>query len=1153
MAANVGESTSSSSVAGDGGGSFECNICFELPQEPIVTLCGHLFCWPCLYKWLHIHSHSPECPVCKAVVEEDKLVPLYGRGKDRVDPRSKNVPGAADIPHRPTGQRPATAPQADPNNHFPNANPNPWFMGGGGGVPLANARWGNYTFSAAFGGLFPLLSFQDNPNADDSNLRPEIWAMGLENPWRCSFDSGRPIHLYCADDVQDQYKVVDLISKGGNYAWVGVYEDQHVGYPPWAAQVIKPTQGIVFPIMGYKVSSSNPENSMESASIVGGYVYRGSADPCLYGRYLFADMYTSAMWTGTDDNGKYTSSSIPSRCSKKTPIPCDESANGPLGPISSFGEDNNLDVFILASQGVYRIVQPTLCGYAHLNSAPTDGVTPSGGSNGMSASMKALVAAVLSVLAAAVAGVVAWRCYFNSTAFCCNGNVQVTNNSTMQGDGPAAKPGPPVVRNVTLKFCPTGGGCCDAADDDAARERFDAMNVKPGGSCDRHLKSIICSVRLHSSFSMFQKCNPFSADLFGIGSTARTVPLLCSSSLAPNYSQPEDHRGDYCEQVWKDCKSTPISNSPFQPRNTALTGSASMLTDFWQSENDFCRSLSGTPNNKSVCFNGHGVSFNTRRNSSPPPTGICLEKIGDGSYLNMVPHPDGSSKAFFSRQDGKIWLATVPEQGMQEGLQIDETSPFLDLSTEGHLSSDLGLVGVAFHPDFANNGRFFVSYICDGTQSPNCGGRCSCDHEVECDPSKLGSDNNGAHPCQYHLVISEYSAEGSPSSFSEATYADPSEVRRVFSMGLPYVSNHAGQLLFGPTDGYLYIFTGNGGIRGDPFNFSQNKKSLLGKIMRLNIDDLPQLNEIANLNLWGNYTIPKDNPNADDSNLRPEIWAMGLENPWRCSFDSGRPIHLYCADDVQDQYKVVDLISKGGNYAWVGVYEDQHVGYPPWAAQVIKPTQGIVFPIMGYKVSSSNPENSMESASIVGGYVYRGSADPCLYGRYLFADMYTSAMWTGTDDNGKYTSSSIPSRCSKKTPIPCDESANGPLGPISSFGEDNNLDVFILASQGVYRIVQPTLCGYAHLNSAPTDGVTPSGGSNGMSASMKALVAAVLSVLAAAVAGVVAWRCYFNSTAFCCNGNVQVTNNSTMQGDGPAAKPGDIEFAMPKPQERPGR
>jgi hypothetical protein len=133
----------------------------------------------------------------------------------------------------------------------------------------------------------------------------------------------------------------------------------------------------------------------------------------------------------------------------------------------------------------------------------------------------------------------------------------------------------------------------------------------------------------------------------------------------------------------------------------------------------------------------------------------------------MVAHPDGSNKAFFSRQDGKIWLATLPEPGMQDGLQIDEMSPFLDLATEGHLSSDLGLVDLAFHPDFANNGRFFVSYICDGTQSPNCTGRCSCDQEVECDPSKLGSDKNGAHPCQYHLVISEYSAEGSPSRFSE--------------------------------------------------------------------------------------------------------------------------------------------------------------------------------------------------------------------------------------------------------------------------------------------------------------------------------------------------------------------------------------------------
>ncbi|EPS68366.1 zinc finger family protein, partial [Genlisea aurea] len=137
-------------------GDFECNICFELAQDPIVTLCGHLFCWPCLYKWLHLHSRSHECPVCKALIEEDKLVPLYGRGKNSADPRSKSVPGV-EIPHRPAGQRPETAP---PNNNGGGGG-GYGFMGGfghlGGGfaAPIAQARFGNFTLSTALGGLFP--------------------------------------------------------------------------------------------------------------------------------------------------------------------------------------------------------------------------------------------------------------------------------------------------------------------------------------------------------------------------------------------------------------------------------------------------------------------------------------------------------------------------------------------------------------------------------------------------------------------------------------------------------------------------------------------------------------------------------------------------------------------------------------------------------------------------------------------------------------------------------------------------------------------------------------------------------------------------------------------------------------------------------------
>lgn len=167
MASGFGESTSRSPPSpscsnnnnNNDAGNFECNICFELAQDPIITLCGHLFCWPCLYKWLHFHSQSRECPVCKALIEEEKLVPLYGRGKTSTDPRSKSIPGV-NIPHRPAGQRPETAAPPPEPNHFHQHGFG--FMGGlGGFAPMATARFGNFTLSAAFGGFIPsLFNFQ---------------------------------------------------------------------------------------------------------------------------------------------------------------------------------------------------------------------------------------------------------------------------------------------------------------------------------------------------------------------------------------------------------------------------------------------------------------------------------------------------------------------------------------------------------------------------------------------------------------------------------------------------------------------------------------------------------------------------------------------------------------------------------------------------------------------------------------------------------------------------------------------------------------------------------------------------------------------------------------------------------------------------------
>ncbi len=140
----------------DQGGSFDCNICLELAQEPVVTLCGHLFCWPCLYRWLQMHSVCQECPVCKASVEEEKVIPLYGRGKiGSVDPRTKTVPGV-NIPHRPAGQRPETARHTHEQQHRHHG----FNFMAGSGSPTATARFGSITLSAGFG-LFPsLFGFQ---------------------------------------------------------------------------------------------------------------------------------------------------------------------------------------------------------------------------------------------------------------------------------------------------------------------------------------------------------------------------------------------------------------------------------------------------------------------------------------------------------------------------------------------------------------------------------------------------------------------------------------------------------------------------------------------------------------------------------------------------------------------------------------------------------------------------------------------------------------------------------------------------------------------------------------------------------------------------------------------------------------------------------
>nr|GMC56309.1 HIPL1 protein-like [Ipomoea batatas] len=614
----------------------------------------------------------------------------------------------------------------------------------------------------------------------------------------------------------------------------------------------------------------------------------------------------------------------------------------------------------------------------------------------------------------------------------------------------------PLPHKDPLKFCPYNGtSCCNSADDLRIQKQFQVMNIS-NSACAALVKSVLCA-----------ECDKFSAELFRISSVPRQVPVLCNSTASSVSTQTIQDTNDFCSNVWKTCQNASITNSPFAASlkgqvPAPVKSNVTKLMDLWQSEADFCNVFGGASGDGSVCFDGEPVALNSTAPPSPPG-GLCLERIGNNAYLNMAAHPDGSTRAFFSNQEGKIWLATIPEVGSGGSLELDEASPFVDLSDEVHFDTQFGLMGIAFHPKFSQNGRFFASFNCDKQKWPGCAGRCACNSDVNCDPSKLPPDS-GAQPCQYQTVIAEFTANGTASKPSEAKSANAHEVRRIFTMGLPFTSHHGGQILFGP-DGYLYFMMGDGGGAGssDPYNFAQNKKSLLGKIMRLDIDNIPSATEVAKLGLWGNYSIPKDNPYTDDKELQPEIWALGFQNPWRCSFDSARPSYFMCADVGQDHYEEVDLVTKGGNYGW-RVYEGPFRFTPPMSPGGNTSVDSItpILPVMGYNHSDVN--KNIGSASITGGYFYRSTTDPCMYGRYLYADLYGGAIWAGSEtpeDSGVFSPTLISFACSHDSPMNCSlvpGSSVPALGYIFSFGEDNNKDIYILASSGVYRVVPPSKC-----------------------------------------------------------------------------------------------
>ncbi|MCB9421005.1 MAG: PQQ-dependent sugar dehydrogenase [Ardenticatenaceae bacterium] len=356
-----------------------------------------------------------------------------------------------------------------------------------------------------------------------------------------------------------------------------------------------------------------------------------------------------------------------------------------------------------------------------------------------------------------------------------------------------------------------------------------------------------------------------------------------------------------------------------------------------------------------------------------PVTSINLVPVANGFVKPVYLTHAGDNRLFVVEQDGTIRI-------IQDGAVLPQ--PFLNIDPlVGSGGSEQGLLSVAFHPEYGENGRFFVYY----------------------------TDNNGG------TVVARYQV-----SADDPNQANPDSALILLTLPQPFSNHNGGLLKFGP-DGYLYVGLGDGGSANDPLKAGQDTSTLLGKILRLDVD----FNESG-------YAIPADNPFVDDEAARNEIWAYGLRNPWRFSFDRLTG-DLYIADVGQNIWEEVDfqpVDSTGGeNYGW-NIMEGTHCFQADTCDQT-----GLVLPVVDYQHLEGN-------CSVTGGYVYRGQQFLSLYGNYFYGDYCSGKIWSLLrQPDGTWINSQVYGR-------------QGLLIP--SFGEDVNGELYLLSyGDGVVYQIQP--------------------------------------------------------------------------------------------------
>ena len=370
---------------------------------------------------------------------------------------------------------------------------------------------------------------------------------------------------------------------------------------------------------------------------------------------------------------------------------------------------------------------------------------------------------------------------------------------------------------------------------------------------------------------------------------------------------------------------------------------------------------------------------------APAWTNVAIERP---LWLNEA--NDGSKRMFLIEQRGRILV--LPSDPAAANATV-----FLDISDrKPYVGNEEGLLGFAFHPQFKSNGKFYVYY-------------------TQHNPRRS--------------VLSEMRvAQDDPNR------ADPATERLLLEIPQPYENHNGGALLFGP-DKFLYLSLGDGGLANDPHGFGQNTFALLGKILRLDVDTragaLP-------------YGIPQDNPFVGRAGHREEIWALGLRNVWRMSFDRETG-ELWAGEVGQNLWEEVDVITKGGNYGW-RIREALH----PFNTNDLATGLTLIDPVIEYPHNPALAPGGLHSPglSITGGYVYRGAKIPALRGVYLYADYAIGTIWGLRYANGKVTDSTA------LIPHP---KGMIPLRNVASFGEDASGELFVLTFEGppkgrIYKI-----------------------------------------------------------------------------------------------------